>query len=93
MAEFLFDLTFMVEVIAVAGGLITLHFARKEKSNLLRLAAWILIVIGVGSAGCSMIYAFKYRGQGAFSIAYPAIPSITRPAPYPTPHQMSDQSE
>ena len=68
MAMFLLDLVFMLEIAVIASGLIVLHFSRREKSQLLKVTAGILMVAGVGTMVCTLGYAFKYRSQGVFEV-------------------------
>jgi hypothetical protein len=53
MAQFLGDLAFLIELFAVAAGLLVLHRAASDaKPMLLRAAGWLLIAGGVvGGSG------------------------------------------
>ena len=71
MAQFLGDLAFLFELFAVAAGLLILHRAREEaKPGLLRAAAWILLVGGVGGASCTGYYWLRYQTHGHFDGAH-----------------------
>lgn len=73
MAEFLGDIAFMLEVFALATGLLIYHFGIKEKSKLIKLAAVILILAGIFGMVCTGYYWFEYYSQGAFDTAYPVM--------------------
>ena len=51
MAQFTADIAGMLEIFAIAGGLVLLHVARKDEGDtrLLSLSGWLLIVGGVAS--------------------------------------------
>ncbi|HBQ10946.1 MAG: hypothetical protein RLP09_37960 [Sandaracinaceae bacterium] len=71
MAQFLGDLAFLFELFAVAAGLLLLHRARDEaKPGLLRAAAALLLVGGVGGAVCTGYYWLRYQAQGEFGSAH-----------------------
>lgn len=73
MAQFLGDLAFLLELFAVAVGLIVLHRAASEtKPALLRAAAWLLIAGGVGGAACTGYYWLHYQQRGDFDAAHGA---------------------
>lgn len=70
MAQFLGDLAFLVELFAVAAGLLLLHRARDEaKPVLLRAAAAVLLVGGIGGAACTGYYWLRYQSRGDFDAA------------------------
>ena len=71
MALFLGDIAGMLEIFAIAGGLILLHFAAKEGAKLLRIAGWILIAGGIILGACTLFYWFTYNSQGGFDRMHP----------------------
>lgn len=71
MAVFLGDIAGMLEIFAIAGGLILLHYAAKEGAKLLRVAGWIMLVGGIVVGACTLFYWFTYNSQNAFDRAHP----------------------
>ena len=71
MALFLGDIAGMLEIFAIAGGLILLHFAAKEGAKLLRIAGWILLAGGIIVGACTLYYWFTYNSQGGFDTMHP----------------------
>lgn len=41
--------------------------------ELLRLAGYVLVIGGIGTALCTGYYWFRYQSQGQFETAYPAM--------------------
>ena len=73
MAQFLGDIASVLELFAIAGGLVLLHFARKESSALLKVAAIILIVGGILAGACTITYWLHYQASGQFNHAATAL--------------------
>jgi hypothetical protein len=72
MAEFLGDIAGMLEIFAVAAGLVLLHRASKEApAKLLQAAGVLLIVGGLVAGACTGWYWFQYRAAGDFERAMP----------------------
>ncbi len=71
MAQFLGDIAGMLEIFAIAGGLILLHFAAKERAKLLSAAGWVLLAGGILVGACTLSYWFKYNSQDEFDHAHP----------------------
>lgn len=71
MVLFLGDIAFMLEVMALAAGLVVLYFAQERASGLLKAAGYILAVGGALGILCSGFYWVKYWSQGAFMSAHP----------------------
>jgi len=69
MLMFVAEIAFLLELAVIAAGLYLLAKARKDSSNLVKLAGWILIVGGIGTALCTWYFSAKYAGQGAFDTA------------------------
>lgn len=54
MAQFTADIAGMLEIFAIAAGLVLLHRASKEApANLLKAAGWVLVVGGVVVGACT----------------------------------------
>lgn len=71
MTQFLGDIAFMLEVFAIAAGLVQLHKANTaDGAPLLRLAGAVLIVAGLIGSICTTFYWFSYQSQGAFASAH-----------------------
>ena len=70
MAEFLGDIAFILEMFAVAAGLILIHLG-KENRKLFSLAGWLLLIVGIGGAVCTVYWMFHYFNMGDFDHAYP----------------------
>lgn len=70
MTQFLGGIAGMLEIFAIAAGFILLHLAAKAPpAKLLKVAAIILIVGGIGSGLCTGYYWFKYQRAGHFDRA------------------------
>lgn len=69
MAQFLGDIAGVLELFAVVGGLVLLHFERKDSSKLLRAAGILLIVGGILAGACTMTYWLHYQATGQFEHA------------------------
>lgn len=70
MAEFLGDIAFMLELVIVVAGIVTLYFAQKNASKLLRAAGWLLIIGGILGSTCTGYFYMKYYFNGDFDSAY-----------------------
>ena len=70
MAQFTADIAGMLEIFAIAGGLVLLHVARKDEGDtrLLSLSGWLLIVGGVASGLCPIAYWVMYHNAGLFDV-------------------------
>ncbi|MEA3247393.1 MAG: hypothetical protein U9Q74_14660 [Gemmatimonadota bacterium] len=80
MPQFVADIAGMLEIMAVAGGIVLLHRAGKDAAaGLLRLAGWILVVGGIAVGACTTYYWFQYRSQGAFQTAHMMAPGQMMP--------------
>ncbi len=76
MNQFTADIAGILEIAVIAVGLITLYFANKEKSTLLKGAAWLMIIGGIVIGACTAYWWFKYHNHGHFE--------------HPTSQQMPD---
>ena len=71
MTQVLGDIAWMLELFAIAGGLVLLHSATLEnRTKLLKAAGWLLIVGGLGTAVCTGYYWFSYQAQGHFNAVH-----------------------
>lgn len=64
MTQFLGDIAGMLEIFAIAAGLVLLHKAGEQSAKLLKLAGVVLIVGGIGVGLCTSWYWFKYQAAG-----------------------------
>lgn len=70
MAQFLGDIAGMLELFAVAGGLVVLHQAAKDApAKLLKAAGALLVVGGIAGGICTSWYWLKYQRAGDFDTA------------------------
>ena len=53
-------LTWLIEALIIAGGLILWHFAKKENSHALKAAASVLVLAGIGGAIASTVRFVRY---------------------------------
>ena len=70
MAMFLTHIAFALNFIALAAGMITLHYGRQVQSKLIKWAAIILIIFGFGGMLCISFNAVRYSTQGEYQHAY-----------------------
>lgn len=71
MAEFLGDIAGMLELFAIATGLVLLHQANKAApAKLLKLAGWVLVIGGLFVGTCTTYYWLKYQARGDFDSAH-----------------------
>lgn len=69
MNQFTADIAGILEIAVIAAGLITLYFANKEKSTLLKSAAWLMIIGGIAVGICTSYWWLKYHSHGHFEHA------------------------
>lgn len=67
MSQFTADIAGILEIAVIAAGLITLYFANKEQSGLLKGAAWLMIIGGIAIGLCTSYWWFKYHSSGYFN--------------------------
>ncbi len=78
MTQFLADIAGILEIFAIAGGLVLLHRASKEPpAKLLKAAGWVLVAGGVIVGLCTSYYWFKYQSRGEFDSAHMGYPNMT----------------
>ncbi len=68
MAMFLGHIAVILEMFALATGLVLIS---KENKGLSSLAGWILIIFGILGAICTFYYMVQYYYLGNFANAYP----------------------
>lgn len=66
MNQFSADIAGILEIAVIAAGLITFYFANKEKSALLKGAAWLMIIGGIAVGLCTTYWWFTYHKRGYF---------------------------
>ena len=80
MAQFLGDIAWMLELFAIASGLVLLHVATIEShTKFLQAAGWLLVLGGLGTALCTGYYWFSYRAQGHFDVVHARTPMPMSP--------------
>ena len=71
MAQFTADIAGMLELFAIAAGLVLLHRASKEApAKLLKAAGWVLVAGGFVVGVCTTLYWFKYQSRGDFDTVH-----------------------
>ncbi len=77
MAQFTADIAGMLELFAIAAGLVLLHRAGKEApAKLLKTAGWVLVAGGIVVGACTTYYWFKYQSRGEFDTAHMGYPGM-----------------
>ncbi|MBK8009840.1 MAG: hypothetical protein IPK13_00695 [Deltaproteobacteria bacterium] len=77
MAQFTADIAGMLEIFAIAAGLVLLHRASKEgPAKLLNAAGWVLIAGGVVVGACTTFYWFKYQSRGDLDSVHMGYPGM-----------------
>ncbi len=72
MTQFLGDIAGILEIFAIAAGLVLLHAASKEPAaKFMKAAGLVLVVGGIGVGLCTTWYWFKYHAAGDFDRAVP----------------------
>lgn len=66
MTQFTGDIAGILEIFAIAAGLVVLHYGKKEAATLLKAAGIILLAGGILSGICTSYYWFKYHSAGIF---------------------------
>ncbi len=77
MAQFTADIAGMLELFAIAAGLVLLHRASKEApAKLLKAAGWVLVAGGLVVGACTTVYWFKYQSRGEFDTMHTGYPGM-----------------
>jgi len=77
MTQFVGDIAWMLELFAIAGGLVLFHVASMEpRTKFLKAAGWLLLLAGVGTALCTGYYWLSYQSQGSFDTAHGHTPMM-----------------
>ncbi len=76
MAMFTAHIAFILEIMALASGLVALHYADRLQAKLIRFAGIILLVFSVTGILCMGYYAMKYYIHGEYEHAYPSMPHM-----------------
>ncbi len=66
MPQFAADIAFMLEVFAISLSLVLFHYASKEQSIAIRLAAILLLIAGILGIVCTTYFWFTYYNAGVF---------------------------
>ena len=69
MAMYSAHIAFILEIMALAAGLVALHYAAALHSPKIRLAGLILVIGSTISLGCNLYYSGKYFFMGHFEHA------------------------
>ena len=106
MAEFLADIAGILEIMAIAAGLVVLHRATREGgATLLKVAGWVLVAGGIAVGLCTTTYWLQYRSQGEFESAcmssagrmhHPGMgmgPGMMRPGEGPMPRRVAPPAD
>lgn len=79
MTQFTADIAGMLELFAIAAGLVLLHRAGKEApAKLLKAAGWVLVAGGIVVGACTTFYWFKYQSRGEFDTVHMGYPGMMR---------------
>lgn len=70
MAMFTFHIAVILQAMAIATGLVAMHYAHQLRAKLIKTAGVLLVVLGVGGILCSGYYAAKYFFMGHYEHAY-----------------------
>lgn len=77
MAQFTADIAGMLELFAIAAGLVLLHRASKEApAKLLKAAGWVLVAGGLVVGTCTTAYWLKYQSRGEFDTVHSGDPEM-----------------
>lgn len=79
MAMFLGHIAFILQVLALATGLVLVQLG-KENKELSSLAGWILVIFGILGAICTSYYMIQYFYLGDFAHAYPQMMMHGKPS-------------
>jgi hypothetical protein len=80
MAQFLADIAGMLELFAIAAGLVLLHRASKDRpARLLKAAGAVLVAGGIIVGSCTTYYWFKYQSRGEFDSTRMGYPGMRGP--------------
>lgn len=70
MAMFTAHIAFILEIIALAAGLVALHYGRELKAKLIKAAGVLLVIFAISGILCTGFYAMKYFMMGHYEHAY-----------------------
>ena len=69
MAMFTAHIAVILEIMAIAAGLVALHYAAQMHAKLIKMAGVLLVVFGIGGFICTGYYSAKYLFMGHFEHA------------------------
>lgn len=91
MAQFTADIAGMLEIFAIAMGLVLLHRSKKEApARLLASAGWVLVIGGVFVGACTSYYWLVYQSRGHFDGAPTTSATMMHGASTGMPPTMAD---
>lgn len=70
MVMFTAHIAWILLIMAIAAGLVALHYGQQLNAKLIRWAGWLLVIFGIGGAVCTGYYAVKYFAHGHYEHAY-----------------------
>lgn len=70
MVMFTAHIAWILLIMAIAAGLVALHYGQQLNAKLIRWAGWLLVIFGIGGAACTGYYAIKYFAHGHYEHAY-----------------------
>ena len=69
MAMFTAHIAVILEIMAIATGLVALHYAAQLRAKLIKMAGVLLVVFGISGFICTGYYSAKYLFMGHFEHA------------------------
>jgi hypothetical protein len=82
MAMFTAHIAIILQVMAVAAGLVALHYAAKLRDRFIKAAGMLLVVFGVLGFICTTYYTIQYYFHGHFKHAYDFQITMEGPGPH-----------
>lgn len=79
MVMFLGHIAFILEIFALATGLVLVRLS-KENKGVSSLAGWILVIFGILGVICSLYYMMQYYYLGDFAHGYPQMMMPGKPS-------------
>ena len=70
MAAFLGKISMVLDIAMIGGGLIAMHFGKKEASALLKGAGYLFLIGGIALTLCTGYTSMRYHFQGEVEHAY-----------------------
>jgi uncharacterized membrane protein YqjE len=70
MVMFLSTITFLLEAFSIAAGLVLISLSKENRASF-SVPGWLLIIVGLLTAICTLYYSMHYYNLGDFAHAYP----------------------